>query len=111
MIIFGFHLFITALLAEDQDAGTSLEYFIVSDSDWFSIGSCSGQISVKQAGISQDPQAQYTLQVNVKDEGGLTPAAPITVIINIKNLNDPPEFDAAADTFIYHVSLCSVSLS
>ncbi len=96
----------TPLSAQDDDMGNNLEYSLVNASPYFTIGGCTGQISISAAGLMYSPSSPaYTLTVSVKDNGvpSLTPGSNVIVTINVKNLNDPPSFDASASSFVYTV--------
>ena len=90
--------------ANDVDAGTSLTYSIEPEHEWFTIGDCSGQLSLKKGGIPNTPNV-YTINVYVEDDLGLIADTSVNVTINILNLNHPPVFSNTADTFVYYVSL------
>jgi hypothetical protein len=80
-----------AVAATDPDAGDSLTYSILSgDPDGvFTIDTATGQVTVADGGsLNYEEQWNYSLEVQVEDQGGLTDSATVDVYVN--DINEPP---------------------
>ena len=75
----------SAVMAEDPDPDTTLEYTVDDASDVFTIDSTSGQISVVFANEAEDldfeDQATYTVTVTATDPGGLSDTTTVTIMV------------------------------
>jgi hypothetical protein len=98
-----------SVVALDDDAGQELTFEVIDGSaqaqEYFNIGSCSGQIIVDRptAGgqLDFETQQQYSLTVQVQDNGVEPLSATATVTIHVINRNDPPEFVEGVDRFTH----------
>ena len=83
----------SAITASDPDLGESLFYSVVGGTGAakFTIGLCTGQITVADGAIAYTDATSYTLAIEVKDD---EPSSPLTdsctVTIDIRDRNDPP---------------------
>jgi hypothetical protein len=95
-----------AVIASDQDAGQELSFFFVGGSaevrDWFTIGTCSGQITLQAMPLNYEDFSLFTVMLEVWDNGYPQPLmANTTVTIVVVDVNDPPEFFEHVDTFTH----------
>ena len=83
------------ILATDPDAFDELFFEITGGNElgFFDIGFCTGSITVAKEGLDFDEHGPFNITVKVSDDG--TPQRNDTafVIINVVDINDPPQFN------------------
>jgi hypothetical protein len=93
-------------VAQDPDtrwtpALQTLTFSLVSDSSGFFAVSIAGQISLTAAGVADsalnfESTSSYSLVVQVRDSASTPLSTQATVIVSIRNLNEPPRFNNVA---------------
>jgi hypothetical protein len=90
------------LIATDPDIGQLLTFKILSGAgDLFKIDPCSGQIKIdRNKGLDFETKNQYTLVVQVQDDGPATPGPArlsdtATITINVIDVNENPSLDSS----------------
>ncbi|KAA0176614.1 hypothetical protein FNF27_01895 [Cafeteria roenbergensis] len=83
----------------DEDAGQELSFSIVSgDAGIFTIGSCSGQLSLAvDNALDYEQQSSYSLTVRARDDHPTDPKeVTIAVTVQVTDVNEAPRFDRPA---------------
>ena len=87
--------------ADIDEDGAELSYVIIGgDSSYFTIGEQTGLVTLTEEGaqnIDFETQAQRTLQIGVQDD---TMAVPVTLTVNLTNVNEAPTVSDATATVI-----------
>jgi hypothetical protein len=87
------------VIASDPDAGQTISYTIVSGNigNTFNIGTTSGDLTVNNtSGLDFELRPIFNLVVRVTDNGSNSQSAQANITINLNDVNEAPELNAAS---------------